>query len=75
MKELLELSDQFYEEFTKLTFYRYIKTWCNEIKLITKRKRFYCVHQNLKNWFRRIYFDSAKKSSSQSIEKKDKKEI
>ena len=64
IKKLLELFNRFYEKFAKSTFYCCIKAWCNEIELITECKRLRCVCRSFKNRSRRIYFDSAKKSSS-----------
>ena len=75
MKKLLELLDRSYEKFAKLMFYCCIKAWCSETELIIKCKQFRCVYQSFKNQSRQIYFNLAKKSFSQSIEKENKKEI
>ena len=75
MKEFLEFFDQFNEEFAKSLFYRRIKTWCDKTKSIIKRKQLRCLCWSSRSWFRRIHFDSTKKSSFQSIKKKDKKKI
>ena len=75
LNRFLELSNQFYKKFAKLTFYCYIKVWCNKTKLITKRERFRCVRQDFKDWSRRISFNSTKKLSSQSIKKKIKEKF
>ena len=75
MKKFLEFSNQFDEEFTKSLFRRCTKAWCDKTELITEREQFYCLCWSSWNWFRRIHSDLIKKSSSQSIEKKNKKEI
>ena len=75
MKELLELFNLFHNKFVKSTFDRCIKVWCNETKLITERKRLCYVCRDFKDWSRRIHFDSIKKSSFQSIEKRKKEKF
>ena len=75
MKEFLEFFDQFDEEFAESSSRHYIKTWCDKTKSIIKRKRLRCLCWSFRNWFWRIHFDSAKKSSFQSIKKKNKRKI